>query len=222
MNTTSLSKVACGLLAASMLLVVRSKADPIVFGDINFEAPAGGTVTGIGLVANGLQLKTATTILSVNAIVQAGSQGGDYLAVPDGTAVTFDTPLYFVALESAAPSTVTPWWTFTVGGLTYSFAIDGSVLVTSPRSKTNLDINGVGTASITGFSPSDKVDPETDVNFDISIGTSGASLTFGDSTSIPTSAVPDSGTTALLIGLGLVGVGIGAIAQRRRLAKSAA
>jgi hypothetical protein len=159
----------------------------------------------------------ATTINSVSGKVQAGSQDGDYSSVANGTAVAFSTPLNFIALESVAPSTVTPWWSFTVGTTTYSFSIVGDVAVNQYVSggSSFLNISGTGDAAITGYATND------DASFDISIGKTGASkLTFGNSTSA--SAVPDSGTTALLIGLGLAGVGIGMIAERRMLAKSAA
>jgi hypothetical protein len=47
-------------------------------------------------------------------------------------------------------------------------------------------------------------------------GNGSTNFTFGDA-----NTVPDKGTTALLIGLGLAGVGLGMVTQRRRqLAKA--
>lgn len=207
MKTASLTKIACGLIAASAFAVLQASASPLFTGDINF----------LGSATLNKAIPNATTITKVTATVDGTSTTGDYSAVPGGTAVTFSTPLNFVTLETALPSTVTPWWTFTVAGKTYNFAIDGSVTVTQTKVGANsqLDIDGSGTAWATGFAANDNT------SFQLSIGKSGGStLHFGDSTSAP--GVPDSGTTALLIGLGLAGVGIGMVAQRRKLAKSAA
>jgi hypothetical protein len=207
MKTASLTKLTCALVAASAFVALHANANPLVTGDIDFT----------GSVVLDHAIPHATTINSVSGKVQAGSQDGDYSSVANGTAVAFSTPLNFIALESVAPSTVTPWWSFTVGTTTYSFSIVGDVAVNQYVSggSSFLNISGTGDAAITGYATND------DASFDISIGKTGASkLTFGNSTSA--SAVPDSGTTALLIGLGLAGVGIGMIAERRMLAKSAA
>ena len=53
----------------------------------------------------------------------------------------------------------------------------------------------------------------------IVITANGTSLSSGDAHLDVVSTVPDSGATALLIGLGLAAIGLGAFAQRRQLAK---
>jgi len=211
MKTASFTKLAGGLIAAAAL-ALQAHANPIVSGDINF---IGGVVLG----HNGthpVNMASANQIYSVSAFVSnvPGDESGDYSPAVEGPTdpVTFSTPINFVTLESVSSLTVTPWWHFTSGGKTYSFSILGpvTVLVTP----THLDIDGNGIASITGFTSND------DATFDISIGRTGTSkLTFGNSTSVP--GVPDSGSTALMIGLGLAGLGIGMIAQRRKLVKTA-
>jgi hypothetical protein len=204
MNTTSLTKLACGIAAASALLALHANANPLVTGDIDFT----------GSVTLDNPIPGSSVIMSVGGKVQAGSQSGDYFGVPSGTAVSFSTPLDFVALESVSPSTITPWWTFTVGTATYSFSIVGDVFVHQyvAGDGSFLDISGSGDAAITGYATNDNA------TFDISIGKTGsAALTFGDSNAATTPAVPDGGTTGLLIGLGLTGIGVGLVAQRKRL-----
>jgi hypothetical protein len=204
MNTTSLTKLACGIAAASALLALHANADPIVVGDIDFT----------GSVALDNPIPGSSVITSVTGKVQSGTQMGDYVGVPDNTPVWFATPLSFVTLESVSPSTVTPWWKFTVGTTTYSFSIVGDVFAhqSVAGDASFLDIAGSGDAAITGFATNDNA------TFDISIGKTGsADLTFGNSNAATAPAVPDNGSTGLLIGLGLAGIGAGLVAQRKQL-----
>lgn len=115
---------------------------------------------------------------------------GSYASVPTGTAVTF-TPFVFDPAGS-----VTPLWTFTVGTTVYSFNLTSFFIDT--RSSSSIHLIGNGTAFIDDgsgtYSPTDGL-------WDLSAGTS---TTFHFSAG---NTVPDGGATAMLLGVGLLGLG---------------
>jgi hypothetical protein len=193
MKTASFSKLASGLIIAVALGSANlAKADPIQ-GTINFDGVAtlNGSANGLGTAATAFSTIT-------NVIVAPGSQSGDYSVVPDAY-----SPVTFKAFSFDAAG-VTPLWTFAFDGLTYSFdATSVSVIANVPAD--SITLYGTGEASITGFTDSFGT-------WDMTVSGNGSTnFTFGDA-----NTVPDKGTTALLIGLGLAGVGVGVVAQRRR------
>jgi hypothetical protein len=202
MKIASLTKLAGGLIVALALGAANmAKADPIQ-GTINFDGVAtlNGSANGIGTAATAFSTIT-------NVIVAPGSQSGDYSTVPDGySPVTFKT----FSFDAAG---VTPLWTFVFDGLTYSFdATSVSVIANVPAD--SITLYGNGEASITG--PGSPF-TQSFGTWDMTVSGNGATnFTFGDA-----NTVPDKGTTGLLIGLGIAGVGLGVVAQRRRkLSKS--
>ncbi len=193
MKLNTLTKVGSALILSAAICSPLAKATPIE-GTINFD--------GVAKVNTG-NLLTATSFTSISAVSVVPVESGNY-AGTTGAPVTF-TPFSFTA------SAVTPLWAFTVGGTSYWFDATGAINVTkfSFKGADFLNLSGSGMAWETGYSAT----PGTWSITDTSTGKE-STFSFGADT-----AVPDSGATALLIGLGLAGVAVGVIAQRRRLVR---
>jgi hypothetical protein len=192
MKLSTFTHIGVGLLLA--LGANLARATPIN-GSINFD----GTAT----VDTG-NLATATAFTSIaNAFVDPGTQTGSYSAVPNFTAATFNA-------FSFSASSVTPLWTFTVGGITYSFSAT-SISVMTPRTSSFLNLSGTGIASITGFT-------DTAGTFTVTDTGNGPTFTFGQGTIV--AGVPDSGTTAMLIALGFAAVGFSVWVRRDRMIRA--
>jgi hypothetical protein len=196
MKTASITKLVSGLIIAAAFSAANLAKADAVEGTINFDGVAtlNGSANGIGTAATAFSTIT-------NVIVAPQSQSGDYSSVPDGySPVTFKT----FSFDAAG---VTPLWTFTFDGLTYSFdATSVNMIANTPADSVTL--YGAGTASITGLTDATGI-------WDMTVSGNGSTnFTFGEA-----NTVPDNGTTALLIGLGVAGVGLGVITQRRKFAK---
>lgn len=190
MKLATLAKLSSVLI----LTIALVKADPIIQGSINFDGVA---------TTNDGTLATATSFTSISDTFVFPGSTGSYLTVPLFEPVTF-TPFSFSA------SGVTPLWTFTVGAVTYSF--NATSIVVDGQSAGFLNLSGTGWASITGYETTEGTWSITDTTTK-----KGSHIfTFG----ADSATVPDSSGTALLIGLGLAGVAVGMVAQRRRLAKA--
>jgi len=190
---SSLATAASALLLAFSLSGSLARATPID-GTINFDGEA---------TTNSGNLATATSFTSIVGTMVVPQETGSYSAIPVVTPVTF-TPFSFSAAG------VTPLWTLTVAGITYSF--NATSIVVDAQNANFLNLSGTGIASITG-------DTSTAGTWSITDTSVGGSPTF---TFGADSVVPDSGVTALLILLGLAGVGLGVAAQRRKLVPVAA
>lgn len=105
---------------------------------------------------------------------------------------------------------ILPLWTFTAGTLTYSFDLN-SVSVVS-QDNFFLNLVGQGELSITGVG-SPYEDTAGNWSFTISNPSGGAHANFAFTFANSQTAVPDGGATALLLGLGFLG--LGAIARRK-------
>jgi hypothetical protein len=178
----SLIRIAAALLLA-LAISSAAKADPI-----------NGTIGFIGTnfsTDDNADFTLATKFTSFTAYT-SGPGTGDYSSVTTFLPVTF-TPFSF------SDSGVTPLWSFTLSGITYSFDATTVSVQTTPNS---IIAQGNGIASITGKD-------DTAGSWIITAnGIGGAALTFSAST-----AVPDGGMTAMLVGLGLVGMSF--FARRR-------
>lgn len=104
--------------------------------------------------------------------VVGGAPTGSYASVPAGTLATF-TPFAF------NPPSATPFqlWTFSIGPTVYSFEV--SSVVISYQGPGFLNIEGQGTAYITGFDPTPGTWSITDT------GMNGPVFTFGNITTVP-------------------------------------
>ena len=132
----------------------------------------------------------ATAFTSFSDVRTVGISDGTYAAVPSNTA-----PVTFSAFSFAAPS-ITPLWTFVHLGITYSF--DATTVIVDKTSST-ITAQGSGIAKVTGFDNTVGI-------WIITANKAGTNLSFSASTS-----VPDGGTTALLLGAGLIALSLFAI-----------
>lgn len=185
MKLTELTKIGSALIV-SAALIASAKATPIT-GSINFDGVA---------KTNTNNLSSATAFTSISGVTVVPFESGNY-AGTTGAAVTF-TPFSFSSVA------VTPLWTFTIGAVTYSFDAVGPITIVTQNANF-LNIQGSGWATETGFDA-------TQGTWSITDTAQGkiTTFTFGAS-----STVPDSGATALLIALGLAGVAVGVVAQRK-------
>jgi len=180
----SLVKVALSSLMALALSSV-ALADPFIEGSIGFS---GSFTTD----ATGGDMNTATQIFFGSNTKTLGTSSGAYTGVAELTPVHFNN-FSFASLPTP------DLWDFTVGLTNYSFQATSVNVATTTNTIT---LWGVGTAAITGYS-------DTGGNWVITGNNLGVNFTFSASTD-----VPDGGTTALLVGLGMLGMGV--VARRRK------
>lgn len=189
MIMTKTTKLALSMLAAAAM-VVSANAIPIT-GTVNFT---GGAVTVDQPLPNATTITafTGTTSVSGGATAPTGAYAGT-----TGATVTWAAgPIQFS--PTLNPSPISPLWSFMSGGLTYSFKLNSITLVNQIPGF--LNIQGAGVVSITGGTYSDTAGTFTltatgtgPLNFNFTAGTS---------------AVPESGTTAILLGLGVTALAI--------------
>lgn len=181
-----------GASVLALLLATQAIAIPIT-GSISFN----GTPN-----FNALPIANATGIMSYDsAWVAVDQQSGTYASVANLTPVVF-SPFVF----SPATQAVTPLWSFASLGKTYSFTTTSMVaMFNEPLNIWNF--GGKGILHATGFD-----DTVGDWNF--STGQIGESFYFGSAAAAAGKAVPDSGMTVVLLGLGLGLMGLTGLSRR--------
>lgn len=143
---------------------------------------------------------TRFTLFQDVTVGAPSAQSGDYL----GTSGATVTLVPFIWDGPTASTPINPLWTFVSGGNTYSF--DLSVLHKDFASPTGLLLSGLGTARISGPGL-EKLDTPGLWNF--SAQTQGLStFTFSSTTTVPPPGVPDGGTSVVLLGGSLLGLGL--------------
>ena len=173
-----IAAIAIGIFAAN-----SSIADGIA-GDIQF--------TGSGTLNNtGVNDATQITNFSGVETDRSGSTG-EYLSIADNTSVTIKD-LIFGEVGFTGPKQITNFWSLT-GVFTYSFDLES--ITDNSVTLGTLIIIGTGTAKTTVEGLGD-----TFGTFQLSTSSSGTAITFSSVTS-----VPDSGHTAALLGLGMLGL----------------
>jgi hypothetical protein len=183
----------------------NAEAVPIT-GGISFIGDAtstGGTdwATATGVDFTGCALCTGPNA-GKEAVVENNT--GSYM----GTGGAFVDFTDFTFSPSLSPDPVL-LWTFTSGGLTYSFTMDNvqvDAQGTGLGGQTFLTLTGTGTLFITGFDPTPGV-------FAFTGNESGGVFSVSASSFAQPAAVPEPGSM-ILLGLGLVGVA--AVARRKR------
>ncbi len=161
----------------------------------------GGISLGGAYTTDTGDINTATKFTSFSNVFVT-SVSGSYSGVGTGGSSPVVTQNPFQFKPILVPSPVSPLWTFTTGGNTYSFDLLALTSVSQPGDNT-LTLKGTGTLHITGFADT--------------VGTwiftaNQASSTFSFSSS--NGAVPEGGSAIALLGLGLVAVEV----LRRKLA----
>lgn len=194
---TSLGK-SISVLAMALALTSAAFAVP-VNGSIGFTGP---------YTANDPNLTLATQISFANSgptqITTDGTVSGSFAGIAAGTPVTMFTPIVINQGGGPNPTGVT-----LPGGSIWSvgvFSLTLTSLVEQFNTAQTLVLYGVGTLS--NGNPADNSIGDWVATF----SRSGSSFTFAATSS----SVPDGGSTALLLGLGLLG--LGALARRSRKA----
>jgi hypothetical protein len=179
-----------GILAGLLLAGISGTAHAqFINGDIQFT---GGATLDTG------NLATATAFTQIFGpggpgtmplVLGGGTATGDYASVPTGTQVAFQT------FSFAPGGPVTPLWTFMANGNTYSF--DATTITVAFQNQFFLDIQGTGTATITGvdnFTPT----PGTWEITDTGVGNVPV-FTFGAATDVGGNPAPEPSTTVLML-----------------------
>jgi hypothetical protein len=183
---TVITAVAVAYLACSALCE-QTEATPLpqITGDIGFfgSATASGASPGSPVT---IHFANPWTTLSGTA---------DYAVVPFGVSTTF-TDFSFTGdgITALLSSPITPLWTFSSGGITYSFDLlsltNGHTEMT-PQGVGAMAFSGTGTVHATGFS-------DTPASWSLQGSGQGFDFTLSSST---TAAIPEGGMMSLL-GLG--------------------
>jgi hypothetical protein len=160
-----------------------------------------GTIDMSGTATlNNTSLALATADTLNTGVTVDGGASGTFATVAAGTPVTTFSPFAFTG------ASVSPLWSFTDAGVTYSF--DLSTDSVQSQSSSSLVLGGLGTLNVTG-------DPSVSGDWMFSINNAGgknkADFTFGFSESA--TSVPDGGMTVSLMGVALLGLA----AVRRKL-----
>jgi len=188
MKTNSLTLKAMSIALAVAGFALNSQAIPtFISGAISFSGTA--TMNGTDFIsATKFSLFQDVTVGAESAL--SGSYVGTHDALVTMTPFTWSPP--------TASTPINPLWTFVSGGLTYSF--DLSVLHLDFASPTGILLSGTGTAHITGF-----LDTVGQWNFSAQT-LKLATFTFSSTTTAIPPAVPDGGTTAVMLGASFLGI----------------
>lgn len=178
--------VLAGLAVGLVSCALFSQQAHAVSGSIEF----GGSVTVSKVTKKGITTTTVTFSNPWHVI----ADDGDYASVPTATATTFKTIKYTGTGTSATlTAPVTPQWTFTFNGRTYSF--DLTSLIDAVISSTSMSSAGNGTATIgTDSSPAVWAIQGNGKNFKFTLSSS------------TTTALPDGGSAVALLGIALAGI----------------
>lgn len=193
-------KFSCLAIALAGVLTISVRATPIT-GSVSISG---------GAVFDTTNLATATKVTSFNSALVSSDTGA--YAGTFGDAVTYKP---FGFNPSTAP--ITSLWSYTDAGTGYTYSLDLTSLSIAKQTSSDLILAGTGTLNITGSgSPFVATNGSWRFTVNDSSGGNTGNYTFGFSSS--DSAIPDSGATGLLLGLGLVTVGF---AAKRKLRANA-
>jgi hypothetical protein len=202
MNNSLIKTLAA--LAVAFTISNLAKADPIT-GSIG--------LTGIPTFSIPNDPADSTSVAFGSGAVLTGS--GTFASIPFLTTATFsgvaDAGTFANLPSGSLTETGSDLWSVTSGGDIYSFTAT-SIFGTSPQSN-NWEFTGSGYFAVTDLALNPIAGPSLGT-FSLNFSQSGTSLTFQT-----TAAVPDSGSSALLVGLGIVGLGVYA-ARRGKLVRA--
>ena len=168
------------LLAAGALVVGAQQSAAIsISGEITFK----GEFTLDDPAADGADFDDATKVTTWSN-TSVGSATGDLASVASGSAVTFTAPWSF---NSGAHANL-----WSVGGFTFDLSSSSIAF----QNSSFLSVSGTGVLKKAGFD-----DTIGTFNFSTQEPDAAGSFTFSAATS-----VPDGGTTAMLLGVGVLGL----------------
>jgi hypothetical protein len=190
---TKTSKIALSMIVAGAMAVVGAQATQIT-GSVNFT---GGTVTLDQNPPNATTIESfsGTTVVSGGLTSPTGAYAGT-----TGDVVTWGaTPIVF---SPSLGTPVTPLWTFHDAGTGFTYSFNLSTITVDNQLVGYLNLGGNGTVTITGTGS-----PYTTTGGTFTLTATGTGpLNFNFTAG--TSAVPESGTTAILLGLGVTALAI--------------
>jgi hypothetical protein len=152
-----------------------------------------GTVGFSGTMSQSTKKGVTTNHFNADWVTLSGNTG-DYAVVPGGVSTTVND-FSFTGNNTFSPTLtapVIPQWTFTFGGVTYSF--DLTVLTSAFSSGGSIAESGTGIAHIDGQSVF------------ATWALDGTGRNFNFSASIHTTATPDGGSAVALLGIALTGI----------------
>jgi hypothetical protein len=164
----------------------------IATGATVVATPITGGITFEGnLVTDNADFLLATKFTAFNNVQTQGTGTGDYTGIPDNVPATYN-PFTFTGPGTLSELNPPSLWTFTYLGVNYSFDLI-SVAIGS-RDASGIHLIGSGVAHIDGFDA-------TEGSWDLAAGSANQfHFSAGND-------VPDGGATAILMGVGLLGVG---------------
>src|SRR5438445_6697224 len=182
----------------SLRLFLGSVASILALAALTAEAaaPIQGSIQFIGGATLNGNLGSASSYLSYSGSTGSGNpqvqtDSGTFSTVPAGTSVAF-TPFTF----SPTPASVPSLWSFSLGGVNYSFDVSSFTL--NSQNSGFLDLEGTGMLHAGGFADTPAIFSITDT------GAGGPNVTFGASfTAVPEPSALALGTLAVLLGLRL-------------------
>lgn len=177
----------CAALSASAPALLATQ----ISGALSFTGVYSVDGTNFNPYDTALNPTGATAFTSFTG-VKVASVSGDYTGTV-GQDVTHNAFVF-----DPFTTAITPLWTFTVGtgpsAITYSFDLES--LKINYRDTTSIVLAGRGEANITGFDT-------TDGDWKFTANAGGGTFSFSS-----TDTVPDGGATAMLMGVGLLGIGL--------------
>jgi hypothetical protein len=187
------------MVGAVILFANQSAQANLITGGISFN---GNVTPYLNSTGTGTQASDFISAHSVNfgpTVVSAGANGS-FAGILSGTPVTMYSPLVFNPPTLPVPAT-SPIWSVTSGGVTYSLTL--SVLTEPVDQATFMTLTGSGILS-------DGIPADSNTgNWVATFTTSGSTFSWNSSSGSTTApAVPDAGSSLLLLGLGLVALGV--------------
>lgn len=177
--------------AIGVVMIAGSALALPINGTISFYGHV--NLTGYGVNQN--PFLNATGIHFLDAKTDLYGSSGIFTSIPDAQAVTYADFLFRPDLTSS----ITPLWTLTVNGTTFSFDLS---TVTVTATATSLSLHGTGILKASGYEDTVGV-------WDLTTQSGTARLSFSASSA----PVPEPGTI-MLLGSGLLGL---ALYGRRRI-----
>jgi hypothetical protein len=172
-------------------------------GGIAQAVPISGDIT----FAGGVTLDTASAGTATEVLNWTGPGGtgepvvisddGSFSGIAPGTTATFASPWFF---NSGSVSAL-----FTVGGFTYD--LTSSSIVFQGGSPAGVVVDGIGSISGNGLD-SEAMTWSFSTSDPSALGVDAAIFSFQVAAGTTGSSVPDGGTTAMLLGLGVLGLGL--------------